>query len=182
LDLAQVYYDVIVNSSDANTEDSFLENINLFIPGAKRIIANPKDGSIKIRLEDTPNELIPIHQFGDGANKLFRILILLTLHKGRRLMLDEIDSGIHYTKFKEFWKAILVLALKENTQIFATTHNEECIRYFNEVLTDLGDEYQIRSKIIQLEKINNHIRAYTLDFESLKLSVDEDLEIRGGEI
>lgn len=174
-DLAQIYDSEI--RPNRNMDNAFIENMMLFIPQINQIYAS-LDGSIEIRDKSFPEDR-PLHQYGEGANKLFRILLLLTLHKGKRLLIDEIDAGIHYSKFRDFWKLILKIAQKDGTQVFATTHNEECIRYFAEVLNELGEEYQKESRVIQMKMVKSiKIRSY--GFESFNLAIEDGIEIRGG--
>jgi hypothetical protein len=64
------------------------------------------DNGIIMIDEDGRDTPAPLHDYGEGANKLFRILLQLTLCKGKRLMIDEIDAGIHHSRFAAFWKVI----------------------------------------------------------------------------
>lgn len=179
-DLAVIYLSEIQNNPDSHVENDFLSRLELFIPGVIRITPNSKDGTILIRETQSPNILRPLHQYGDGANKLFRILILLTLHKGKILLIDEIDAGIHYSKFKQFWAIILKIAKNDDTQVIATTHNEECIKYFNEVLEELGEDYQILSRVVQMKKLKD-LKVHAYRFSSFNLAIEKEIEIRGGE-
>lgn len=97
-------------------------------------------------------------------------------------MIDEIDAGIHYSKFKEFWMLIIKIAKKDKTQIFATTHNDECIRYFSEVLNELDEEYQKDGRVVQMKLVNNKIKVRSYEYASFNLAIDEGVEIRGGQI
>lgn len=175
-DLAQIYLEEI--GTKRNEEDEFIKRMSTFIKNIQRIIPDTKNGTIEIRDADFPEDM-PLHQYGEGANKLFRILILLTLHKGKKLLIDEIDAGIHYSRFKLFWSIILKIAMKDNTQIIATTHNDECIRYFTEVLNELGKSFQNESRVVQM-KIVNDIKVHSYKFESFNLAIEDGFEIRGG--
>lgn len=178
-DLAQIYLDEI--GTKRKEEQEFIQRMSVFIPTIDRIIPDTKSGFIDIRDKDFPEDR-PLHQYGEAANKLFRILLLLTLHKGKRLLIDEIDAGIHYSRFKEFWSIILNIAMEDNTQIIATTHNDECIRYFVEVLSDekFGKKYQSESRVVQMKLVKNiKIRSY--EFESFNLAIEDGIEIRGGQ-
>jgi AAA15 family ATPase/GTPase len=176
-DLAQIYLDEI--GTKRKEEEEFIKRMSMFIRNIQRIIPDTKNGTIEIRDTDFPEDM-PLHQYGEGANKLFRILVLLTLHKGKKLLIDEIDAGIHYSRFKLFWSIILRVAMKDNTQIIATTHNDECIKYFTEVLNELGESYQNVSRVVQM-KIVKDIKVHSYKFESFNLAVEDGFEIRGGE-
>lgn len=177
-ELANVYDNEI--RPNRNLEKIFLDNLRLFIPNVENVYVR-LDGSIDIRDKDYFVDR-PLHQYGEGANKLFRILLLLTLHRGKRLLIDEIDAGIHFSRFKEFWRILLNIAKKDNTQIIATTHNEECIRFFTDVLNEdsFGIEYQQISRVIQMKFVKK-LKARSFEFESFNMASEEGVELRGGE-
>lgn len=170
-DLA-IFYDNFVRRN-REIEELFLQNIELFIPKIENILLDA-DGGINIRLIDDATDR-PLHSFGDGANKLFRILILLTIHKGKLLLIDEIDSGIHYSRFKQFWNILITIAVRDNTQLIVTTHNKECISYFAAALTD---EIREHSRVIQLLR-TNRLKSITYDFENFNLALEDNIELRG---
>lgn len=175
--LAKSYYDNI--DKDKKNRMSFLNSMKIFIPKIERITADTSSGKINVE-ESNHDETFPLHQYGEGANKLFRILVQITLQKDKKLLIDEIDAGIHYSHFGEFWRIILEVAKDNNVQIFATTHNIECVEYFKNILEEMT-EYQKLSKIITLRRIpNNQIKAYTYKFEEFEYELNNEFEIRGG--
>jgi AAA15 family ATPase/GTPase len=176
-DLAQAYSDEI-GAKGRSAKKEFYERMKLFIPNIEEIDTDTK-GGIFIYENTSDDKRNPLHQYGEGANKIFRILLLLSLHKGNRLMIDEIDAGIHYSRFKEFWKVILLIAKKDNTQIIATTHNEECINYFTEVLEELGSTYKEDARVIQCENVANQLRVRSYDFDNFSLAAELGIDIRG---
>lgn len=177
IDLAKAYLDEI--GTKPRLEQEFLNNMKLFIPTVNRIIVDTANGSIELLDSDYPENYRPLHQYGEGANKLFRILVSLALHKGKRVLIDEIDAGIHYSRFKFFWKIVLEIAKKDQTQVIATTHNDECIRYFNEVVAELGQAFQMDSRVIQLKQVAGNIKIRSYPFESFNSAIEGNLEIRG---
>lgn len=158
--LAKSYYENIDKHKKLRNE--FLQNMKVFIPKVERVTFDTDSGRIDIEEEDSDNSY-PLHQYGEGANKLFRILVQLTLQKNKKLLIDEIDAGIHYSHFKKFWEVILKVAKENNVQVFATTHNLECIQYFKMILEiEENDNLKPLSRIITLQKLNNKtVKAYT---------------------
>ncbi|MCC7318246.1 MAG: AAA family ATPase [Bacteroidales bacterium] len=184
-DLANMYYELI-GSKDRKSKDKFLSTIRLFIPKIYAIEIRPSDDSIIIeeRIDDDNFKTSPLYNYGEGANKLFRILMQIYNAKGKRLMIDEIDAGIHYSRFKNFWKVILNAAKDLDVQLFVTTHNEECINYFHEVLSE--EEFNCcrqDSRLITLEFLEDEDRVISIirDFESFDYAIKHKLEIRGDE-
>lgn len=161
----------------------FVENMKVFIPRIERIIVDTNDGEISI--EETDSEVAsPLHHYGEGAIKLFRILVHLTLQKGKRVLIDEIDAGIHFSRFPKFWSVILKFANSSKTQIFATTHNLECVKYFNEILENPDFiDYQDRCRVITLRELpDKSIKSYTRNFKEFEYELNNHLEIRGGDL
>lgn len=177
-DIAQVYSDKIDKIKSIREE--FVQNMKVFIPEIERIIVDTESGDILIE-ESGKDEGHELHQYGEGANKLFRILVQLTLHKGKRLLIDEVDAGIHHTRFIEFWKTILQFAMINETQVFATTHNLECLKYFDELLhKDDFQHLQEESRVITLKVLPDlSIKAYTREFEEFDYELENDFELRG---
>ena len=180
-DLATVYYreiDIVKKEREL-----FLENMKIFIPKIKRINADTENKTIDIE-EEGFEKAAPLHQYGEGANKLFRILVQLTLQKGNKLLIDEIDAGIHFSHFADFWKIILTVAHRNKVQIFATTHNIECVKYFTQILKEVNfSEFQSDSKIITLRELpEGRIKAYTRSFNEFEYELENDFEIRGGDL
>jgi len=180
-DLVKVYADNI--DRDRVKRKEFLECMKIFIPNIERITTDTDEGKIYIE-EINSNSDTLLHQYGEGAKKLFRILVQIVLQKGKKLLIDEIDAGIHYSHFSEFWKVILQVAKKNSVQIFATTHNLECIEYFKDVLEeDEMESYQELSRTITLRELpNKSIKAYTRVFNEFGYELDNELEIRGGKL
>lgn len=176
--LAKSYYDYI--DKHRKIRNDFLEYMRIFIPNIDRITVDTESGRIDIEEKSHENPS-PLHQYGEGANKLFRILVQITLQKDKKLLIDEIDAGIHYSHFIDFWSVILEVANQNNVQIFATTHNLECIQYFKTILKNKESKIRSLSKVITLRKLEEDIiKAYTYKFEEFEFELDNDFEIRGG--
>lgn len=180
-DLASIFYREIYIVKERRIE--FLENMKIFIPKILGINADTENKTIDIE-EEGFEKSAPLHQYGEGANKLFRILVQMTLQKGNKLLIDEIDAGIHYSHFPDFWKTILTVAQRNNVQIFATTHNIECVKYFAEILKEEDFiKFQLNSKIITLRELpEGKIKAYTRAFNEFDYELENDFEIRGGDL
>ncbi|MEA3452218.1 MAG: AAA family ATPase [Bacteroidota bacterium] len=180
-DLALIYYENIEKIK--SERNNFIESMKTFIPNIERINVNTVKGEIDIEEKDFEISA-PLHQYGEGANKLFRILVQITLQKGKRLLIDEIDAGIHYSHFPTFWKTIIKVAHKNEVQIFATTHNLECVNYFAEILKEEKYiSYQKESRIITLRELpDKTVKAYTRSYDEFEYELNNEFEIRGGDL
>jgi len=162
----------------SNWLENFKQNLKDFIPTLTSIeVTNAISKTPIIVLREFGIDLArPLSEYGDGVIKLFRYLLELDLCENNRLMIDEIDTGIHYSRMKEFFKKVLQAAKNKNVQIFATTHSKECLVYFTKALEELG--YQDNGRVIKIADTKSGIKAYTSRFAEFENSLFNDSEIR----
>jgi AAA15 family ATPase/GTPase len=162
---------------------NFIQSLNTIVPDLEDIeLSSPYPDSRPnlIVYQKHSDTSLPLAMFGDGTLKLFRLLAEIVLNKEGRLMIDEIDTGIYFGRFKEFWKVILKTAKDNSVQLFMTTHNEECIKYFKDVLEeDLPEMQKDVRNITLVENVKTKIvTAHTYDFEQLEHALSIGNEIR----
>lgn len=160
-----------VKSLSYDEHKKFIKNLSLFFDDIEDIsIKNYFERdmlSLKLkRYED----FVPVTYFGDGTNEYIRYLLELLKCKGKRIMIDEIDTGIHYSKLKDFWRNILRMCLELDVQLFATTHSKECIDAYSLALQELNIEE--KSKVILLQEEKEKIVSYTFETKNLDLAFD----------
>lgn len=128
------------------------------------------------------DELMPISVFGESVTRATQILLEISKYRGKRLMIDEIDTGIHYSRMKKFLKTIFQVALKNDVQLFMTTHSLECQQAFQEVFEDVDmQEYQSKARSYSLvEKPDGQVSAQVFNFEQLQYALEIGFETRGG--
>jgi AAA15 family ATPase/GTPase len=168
--------------TDRSLKNQIIENLRILLPDIENI--EPSYTYEKPHLivyQKHMNQTLPLAVFGDGTLKLFRLLAEIVLNAGGRLMIDEIDTGIHYSRFREFWKVILKSAHQNHVQLFMTTHNEECIKYFKEVLEDEVPDLQkeARSIVLVENPTTKQVTSITYSFEEFEHALNVGNEIRG---
>jgi AAA15 family ATPase/GTPase len=180
-DLLEFYYQNINNDKLLRRE--FETNLKMFIPNLEETRTQKMLNDIEfvcVVLEDE-NGIYPLTRFGDGVVKFARVLLEILMAKGKRLMIDEIETGIHFSRLKDFWKTVITLCKKYEVQLFATTHSLECQRYFLEAFTELGEEYQKEARNISLlENKEGNIESVTYDFEQFGFAMEIGFNTRGG--
>jgi len=163
------------NSKLAN----FKQELQFFLPNIISIeestSATSGDTILIIRTVDSDTPL-PLAAYGDGFIKFFRCLLKMELSTNMRLMIDEIDAGIHYSRMKAFLMKVLQSARNKNVQIFATTHSKECIEYYTQALQELG--YENDGRIIRIADTKKGIKAYTMKFGEFENALFGENEIR----
>lgn len=126
------------------------------------------------------DEFVPVNYLGDGFKRIFYIVLKVLSLKGKRIMIDEIETGVHYSRQKDFWSNILKISKELDVQLFATTHSKECIEAFVEASKEINEENNIR--LIELKEYQSKIYAQTLTSEEIQSAMDSDINLRGGNI
>ncbi len=120
-------------------------------------------------------ELIPLTQLGQGFIRLFRFFSEMLVEEAKIILIDEIENGIHHSALIDVWKGIAQIAVKEDLQVFATTHSWECIEAAHEVFRE-REQYDFALHRLQLVK--GEVQVVTHDQKMIEVAEKAELEIR----
>ena len=84
------------------------------------------DASAQVLFEGA-NEPVPLGSLGEGATRMLTIALSLASARGGFLLVDEIETGLHYTAHRALWRLVVETARRLNVQVFATTHSKDCL-------------------------------------------------------
>ena len=112
---------------------------------------------------------------GDGIWRMLGLSLALVSAKDGVLLVDEIDTGLHYTALENMWKLIWETSKKLNVQVFATTHNSDCWKAL-EALTNREDVAEKDISIQRIEKDAPCSVAYNK--EEIATAVERETEVR----
>ncbi len=146
-----------------------IERLNLLGHGERRNERIPM-----VRIKEAPMP-IPLRSLGEGMNRLFGILLALANAKHGLLLIDEVDSGLHYSVHKDLWRLIFQVAQRLDVQVFATTHSWDCIAGFQQSAQELAQE---TGMLIRLENRQGHIVPVVFDEDRLAIATRQDIEVR----
>lgn len=123
------------------------------------------------------NRRFPLKSMGDGINHILSIILALVNCENGYLLIDEIDNGLHYSVQENLWKVIFDLAKKLKIQVFATTHSNDCINSFTEVLKEennasIGGFYRMQ------KRKSGRIELVEYNAEELNSVSEHNIEIR----
>lgn len=111
-----------------------------------------KFGGVIVNCKDRPPRL-PIGTFGEGIWRMLGIALSLTWCKDGILLIDDIDSGLHYTVMEKMWKLIFETSKTLNVQVFATTHSRDCIESLASIArSDVYDNSEVMIHRIEAGK------------------------------
>jgi AAA15 family ATPase/GTPase len=124
-------------------------------------------------------QLEPLRSYGDGIRRILQIFLSLVQAKGRFLLIDEFENGLHYTLQSKVWELIFKLAKDLNVQVFATTHSWDCVTAFQQISKESEEEailFQLGRSVRTTNR--NQVIATVYDKESLQMMTQADLEVR----
>ena len=77
---------------------------------------------------DQGNKRLTLANLGEGAAFLLSIGVAIASSQNGVLFVDEIDTGLHYSKLSGMWQMVIKAAKDLGVQVFATSHSLDCIR------------------------------------------------------
>ena len=83
-----------------------------------------------VSLKDS-GKRVRLSSMGDGLNRVLTIILSLLNSKDGVLLLDEFETGLHYSVQKQLWEIIFMLAEELNIQVFVTSHSSDCLKTFS---------------------------------------------------
>ena len=118
---------------------------------------------------------VPLGSTGEGMRRLLAIALALVESKGGILLIDEIDTGLHYSVLGDMWRLIARAAKTSDIQVFATTHSLDCVRG----LAWLCENYPDLAGDVALHKIDSSLeRSIVLDGNQIVIASEQEIEVR----
>lgn len=130
----------------------------------------------KVRLKGE-NEPLPIQSLGDGVQRMLLIALSLVNAKGKLLLIDEFEAGLHHTVQEKLWAMLFHYCREWDIQAFITTHSDDAVRtFFLEAAKpeNRDDAFFFR---LQFDRQGN-LEAIPYDLDRLEHALDQQIEIR----
>jgi len=186
------YVFVPANGLDAEVVGAFWDNITLTnlqqqVINALKIVEPRVEGLNLIIAPEQRNERIPVikiansdgriplRSMGEGMNRMLGIALAISNAADGLLLIDEIESGLHYSVQLEMWRLILQAARRLNVQVFATSHSWDCIEAFQKATLEDKKEEGV---LIRLGRIKEDIVATAFDERELGIATRDQIEVR----
>jgi AAA15 family ATPase/GTPase len=122
------------------------------------------------------NNVLPLKSMGDGINRIMTMILALVNSDNGFLLIDEFENGLHHSIQEKLWEIIFNLANKLNVQVFVTTHSNDCISGFENILN--SPQNSIDGKLIRLDNVNGKIKQVEYSKNELKIALINDIETR----
>lgn len=109
-----------------NQREELIQVLQLFDESIINFEILGKSRAIKLFKRDTEKSLY-LNDYGNGMYKAFFIAASALLCENGILLVDEIETGVHYKALVGFVDYLTKLCLNKNIQLFFTTHSIETI-------------------------------------------------------
>jgi predicted ATPase len=160
------------------SEESVVDALRLIEPCIERISftgGRTSYSGILVRLqgEETP---IPLDSMGDGVRRILAITVALVSIGQGTMLIDEIDTGLYYAVLKDMWRVVIETAMKQDAQVFATTHSWDCVKAFQQALSLSSNHSQ--GSLIRLDRDGEQIKVTTYTADELDIAISQGIEVR----
>lgn len=137
------------------------------------------ENTAEILFDTGENKLVSLSSMGEGTGKLLTLLAISYSTKNGIILIDEIENGIHYSLMPSIIKTLTEQSIKNQNQIFITTHSLDVINTISNLYAnkEISDEILSFSRI-GLSEAKDETLLSTFSLPEIKLSSDENWEIR----
>ena len=177
-DVVRLFDDVVLTENEKHVTQA----LRMIEPAVERIASVGIDrgpyfreapGGVFIKLRETGNR-IPIGSTGDGMWRMLGLALALANAKGGVLLVDEIDTGLHYSVMADMWRMVSERAAALEVQVFATTHSRDCYESLAAVA-----QSGLPSPEITIQRIDpNREQAIGFSDEAIVAAAERGLEVR----
>lgn len=176
-DLVRLWRNIVLT----DRENDILEALHIIAPEIERVSVSITEQEVEFGQE--PTVLIrrkgshypePLRSMGDGMHRVFEIALGLVNSQGGIFLIDEFESGVHYSVQEELWRFLFEAASQLGVQVFATTHSWDCIESFQRAASGHKEE----GLLINLARRGGDISATVFDERELEIITRESIEVR----
>jgi AAA15 family ATPase/GTPase len=160
-------------------EEILYESLRIVEPEIERIAPITTQGNRDLRnggfVVSINKQRVPIGSMGYGIWRMLEITLAMVNIPGGTLLIDEIDTGLHFSVMIDLWKLICKTAEKLDIQVFATTHNSDCWKS----LAEVANSDDIASDDITIHRIERGKKAsIVFNEQEMAIAADRDIEVR----
>lgn len=151
-----------------------VESLKIIEPRVRGIDFLRAEDNVKILLEGEEMPVL-VGSLGDGMRHLLMIALLLVSARGGVLLVDEVDTGLHYTVLADLWRLIFKTAKRLDVQVLATTHSWDCATAFSRAWDEAGKSEGL---YLRLDRKGERIRPVPYTAEELATASEQRIEVR----
>jgi hypothetical protein len=165
-------------------EDLLVDALRTIEPDIERIASIGSDrarfangvrqGNIVVKLLNH-RDRIPIGSMGDGIWRMLGIALSLVNAKNGILLIDEIDTGLHYSVLSKMWHLVKTTSERLNIQVFATTHSRDCY----ESLASISRDEISEGSCVTIQRIERNAKqSISFSEQEIVAASERGIEVR----
>ncbi len=159
-------------------EDEVIKSLRVIAPDIERLAflseSRSTSANILLKLKGFEQRL-PLGTLGGGLRHLLALLLNLLSARGGFLLVDEIDTGLHYSVMMDMWRLLIESAKRLGIQVFATTHSLDCVR----ALARLGKRYPDIAAEVTVHRVEKDVaKTIVYDANEIVIAADSYIEVR----
>lgn len=109
----------------------------------RRLLFRDAPGGVVLKLREV-SDRVPIGSMGDGMWRMLGLALSISNADGGVLLVDEIDTGLHYSVMNDMWRMVSERAAALSVQVFATTHSQDCYESLASIANPEADDVTIQ--------------------------------------
>jgi predicted ATPase len=162
-------------------EEQIIDCLRLIDPSITRFTFKGENMKDRVRYPAVKTgrfeQPVPLAHIGEGIQRIFALALAMSTASGGFLLVDEIETGLHYQVQTDMWRAVFKLAKEWDIQVFATTHSWNCIEAFQEATAENDGEEAMLIRL-QKRKSGDGIISVLYDKKSLTIATEDNIEVR----
>ncbi len=170
--IAETVLDGVGDLEIAGEKERIVNILRELDPTIEDIVTISKQGIPQLRIRINGNWL-PLQCAGDGVMKLLLICLSMFERENGLLLIDEIETGFHYSMYGKLWRIIDEISKETNCQVIATTHSYEMIAGTKDNISNTDDFAYYR-----LGKSKEELKAFRYDYSLLDSALSAEMEVR----
>jgi len=146
-------------------EFDFIEDLSIeFHSGLPMLFATVKGKPQKV----------PIGLVSDGIQRLIAILLGIAYYKNGAVLIDQLEDGFYFDHFPSIWKVIYSFSVRYNTQLFVSTHSDECLSAVQDTLKANSGDFQL----LRAERNDKTCSIRQFDGDTLLSAIQQKVPFR----
>jgi len=154
-----------------------IERLKEIIPNIENI--EEIDGDFFIKLKEIARPL-PLKIQGDGMLRIAKVIAGMYIVRNNFYLIDEIENGLYYRFQQLLWKVVCEKSLKDDVDLFITSHSYEMIQQLCKFLEkEENTKYRDLVYVHTLVKKKEKTDVISYNFKELAKEIENGFEIRG---
>jgi hypothetical protein len=118
------------------SESAIVDALKILDPSIDRLALTEAGGQVLLKGATEP---VPLGSLGEGMTRMLTLALSLEAARNGFVLIDEIETGLHYSAHRDMWRLVIGTAKRLNVQVFATTHSKDCIEAIARLYEDEPD-------------------------------------------